>query len=221
MEWMALIKWMNLGHKDVNGEDYLVNPKTEIILLKKNAMLAYSISVILTCIIFPLYLVPDKLLPQFFFGLVHHIKYETFFERYLHLIDQGGIAFADRFFIAYGLVLTTNVVVLIIIIPVCYILLRRNMVPLKRATKKIKWCFVRNILILLAYVFYIWNHGYSLNQLGFFRANERYIIIMLVVGGTALPGINLFFITAIMKFFLTAYDTWRDGTFREVFLSKN
>ena len=219
MIWIKWIKWMNWTHKNINGEDYVLNPKTKVVLLKKNAILAYSIWAILTCIIFPLYYMRDALLPQFFFDLAHHLKYETFFDRYQYLIEQGGLAFADRFFIAYGLVLTINIVFLIINLPLCYILLRRNMIPLKRATKKIKWRFVGHIFVVLFFVCYLWTVGNGLNQTGFFRANERYIIMMLFNFGAGLPGISLFIILPIMKFLLSAYDAWRTKTFREVFFS--
>ena len=219
MIWMKLIKWVIRIHKNSREDDYLINPKTEAVLIKKMSILGFSIWGILTCILFPLYYARDTILPQFFFDLAHHLKYETFFDRYQYLIEQGGLAFADRFFIAYGLVLTINVVFLIINLPLCYILLRRNMIPLKRATKKIKWRFVGHIFVVLFFVCYLWTVGNGLNQTGFFRANERYIIMMLFNFGAGLPGISLFIILPIMKVLLSAYDAWRTKTFREVFFS--
>lgn len=221
MIWIKSIKWVIRVHKNSREDDYLINPKTEAVLIKKMSILGFSIWGILTCILFPLYYMRDTILPQFFFDLAHHLKYETFFDRYQHLIDQGGLAFADRFFIAYGLVLTTNVATLITILPFGYILVRRNMHPLKRATKKMKWRFVAHIFIVLFFVYYLWTDGDGLNQTGFFRANERYIVMMLFNIGAGLPCISLFINLAIMKVLLSAYDAWRTKTFREVFFPQN
>ena len=213
------MEWFDNLFKDSTDTDYLINPKTEAGLISRISTM-FNITLVLSfCFTHLLYYMRDRFLPQSFVDLSNYFKNGIYFDRYQHLIDQGGLAFADRFFIAYGIVLTINIVFLIINLPLCYILLKRNMIPLKRVTKKIKWRFVGHIFVVLFFVYYLWTDGDGLNQTGLFRANERYIIMMLFNFGAGLPGISLFIILPIMKFLLSAYDAWRTKTFREVFFS--
>jgi len=214
------VRWIDNLFKDSRDEDALINPKTEADLIKKLSYLARTSMVILPLITFTLYVMQDRVLPHFLFEWANTIKHQIFFDRYLHLIEQGGLAFADQFFIAYVIVLATHIISFSIFLVPGSFLIRYKMKPVKRITKLMK---KRILLFLLAsiFMFYaIWTQGQGLDQRGFFRANESAIIGMLIFVGVMQPLFTTALLFPVMKFIFVAYDSWRDGIFREVFFSQ-
>ena len=92
------MEWLHKIARETTDDDHLLNPTTEAELKKKTEFLACTVSVISMFVIIPLYYMRGQLMPQFAFDLTDWIKYEIFFDRYQFLIEQGGLAFADRFF---------------------------------------------------------------------------------------------------------------------------
>ena len=170
--------------------------------------------------ILSLYHLRDQLLPDSFEVLLHHLKYKTFFDRYLHLIEQGGLAFADRFFIAYTIIIAAHVVILCIYLPIGVFFVRRDMKPVKKVTKTLKTCILIYLLGLLFITWSLWSLGSGLNQIGRFRANDSFIGFMNFGLGPVTIPMLLMMTLAMTKMIFVAYDSWRAGTFREVFLSK-
>lgn len=217
---MNPIRWLDNLKRETTEKDYVFNPKTEARLTKKITNLASAAGIVSFCITFPLYYMRDLLLPQFALNLADKIKYEVFFDRYLYLIDQGGLAFADRFFIAYALILAANSLTLPICIPIgCYVV-RRDMKPINRVTTTMKKYVFLYAIILIMHALVILIMGTGADQTGFFRAHDSYTFVMLIIGGIGMPYTVIWGSLMIMKIVYVAYDAWRDGTFREVFLSK-
>ena len=186
-------------------------------LFEKSTSLAHASLVIFPVIMFPLYYMRDHILPHFFFDLADKLKYEIFFDCYLYLIKQGGVELADRFFIAYGLILAANAIVFIPVFTFGWIFVRRVMTPIKRFNKPMKWSFLVSIIYLLI-VYITLTLGDCFYQIGLHRANDGTIFYLLAFG-SIMPSTAFIYLVP-MKFIFVAYDSWRDGTFREVFFSK-
>ena len=213
---MSLIK--KLRDKEYKEEHWLSHSE-EAVLKKKISHLSHITGLVLTCVIFPLYYLRDSILPQFLFELADKLKMGLFFDRYLHLIEQGGVGFADRFFIAYAIVFFANALALFIATPIGCFIVRRNMVPVKQVTRLMNIRLYLALLFIAVLAAHVLGMGNSLNQLGFYRADDHYIGVMLIVAGICQPHINMNVALIMAKVFFVAYDTWRDGTFREVFFS--
>ena len=199
-------------------KEHMISPNENPLLYNKIKFMAHTWAVIFPVIMFPLYYMRDHLLPQFFFDLADKLKYEIFFDRYLYLIKQGGVEFSDRFFIAYAIILVANAIVFIPVFTVGWIFVRREMTPIKRVTKQMKWHFLATIIFLSLMVHFTLFLGDNLDHTGLYRAKDINIFHLLVAG-SLMPS-TAFVYLASMKFIFVAYDSLRAGTFREVFLSK-
>ena len=214
---MSLIK--KLRDKEYKEEHWFSHSE-EAILKKKIVRLSHITLLVNACIIFPLYYMRDSILPRFLFELADKLKMELFFDRYLHLIEQGGVGFADRFFIAYAIVFFANALALFIATPIGCFIVRRNMVPVKQVTRLMNIRLLIGLLFIAVIAVHVLGMGNSLNQLGFYRADDHYIGVMLIIAGICQPHLNMLVALVMAKVFFVAYDSWRDGTFREVFFSQ-
>lgn len=215
MEWIEKMK------RESTDDDHLLNPTTEAGLIKKISFLIGSSYVVLPIFTCSLYYVRERFMPQFFYTFADTLKYEIFFDRYIHLIEQGGLAFADRFFIAYTVVIAACAGAFLIYIPIASFFVRREMKPIKLVNKGMRMRILLGFLVLFISASFIWFQGAGLNQYGRFRADDSYILIMLIPVATFTTGFCLLIIVTITKPIFVAYDAWRDGTFREVFLHKS
>ena len=210
--------WFNKTYYEIIKNEHLKWRKENPALFEKTTFLFHASLVGFPAIMFPLYYARDQILPHFFFDLADKLKYDIFFDRYLYLIKQGGVEFADRFFIAYAIILVANAIVFIPVFTFGWIFVRRVMTPIKRFNKVMKWVFLASIILLILMANFILTLGDGLNQTGLYRANDWNIFHALAVG-SMMPGFTFAYL-ASMKFIFVAYDSWRDGTFREVFFSK-
>ena len=213
------MKWFNIETYRSIRNEHLMWHKENPALFKKASFLYHSSMVIFPIIMLLLYYMRDQILPKFLFDLSDTLKYEIFFDRYLYLIKHGGVEFSDRFFIAYAILVTANAIVFIPVFTFGWIFVRRSMTPVERIAKRMKMSLLSSMIILMATALYILIFGDGLNQIGYYRANDRTLFHLLFVG-SILPS-TAFLHLISMKFIFVAYDSWRDGTFREVVLSKS
>ena len=215
------MEWFDNLFKDSTDTDYLINPKTEAGLISRISTM-FNITLVLSfCFTHLLYYMRDRFLPQSFVDLSNYFKNGIYFDRYQHLIDQGGLAFADRFFIAYGLILATNVFVLMTFMPIVCVIVRREMKPVRHVSKIMKRYWALHILAVILLAYGVLSMGGYTDQTGVFRAEDSYITLMLLVMGTLAPSSFIFVFFSLIKSVYVAHDAWRDGIFREVFFSKN
>ena len=209
--------WFNKTYYEIIKNEHLKWRKENPALFEKIIFPVYASLVGFPVIMFPLYYARDQILPHFFFDLADKLKYDIFFDRYLYLIKQGGVEFADRFFIAYAIILVANAIVFIPVFTFGWIFVRRVMTPIKRFNKLMKWGFLAGIIVLILTVHVTLTLGDGLNHIGLYRANDSTLFHLLLVGSIS-PSTAFAYLVP-MKFIFVAYDTWRDGTFREVFFS--
>lgn len=197
---------------------------SSIIHQEREPELVYMIRIIvalwflvMTVIALPLFFWQEVFLPPFFVELAYWLKMEVFFERYLHLIREGGLAFADRLFIAYAIVVT---IVSISVLPstiVCAIVVKKYMVPIKRATKPM-W----NKFILFSLGTYILSHGYflfgeGLDDTGLSQATDWYLNFTYPVLVILLPGLFFVSLANVFIWIYVLFDGWREGRLRALF----
>ena len=211
--------WFNKTYYEIIKNEHLKWRKENPALFEKTIFLFHASLVGFPAIMFPLYYARDQILPHFFFDLADKLKYDIFFDRYLYLIKQGGVEFADRFFIAYAIILVANAIVFIPVFTFGWIFVRRVMTPIKRFNKVMKWVFLAGIIYLILTVYFTLTLGDGLNHIGLYRANDSTLFHLLLVG-SMMPSTAFFYLVP-MKFIFAAYDSWHDGTFREVFFSQN
>ena len=213
--------WFYNLFKDSTDDDFILNPTTEASLIKKITILIVSSHAVFPILTSSLYYMRDRFLPEFSYAFADTLKYQIFFDRYLYLIKQGGVEFADRFFIAYTVFIAAHAIVFCIYIPIGSFFVRRDMKPIKQFTKGMKMRVLMCFFALFLSALFIWLQGIGLNQYGRFRANDSYILIMLIPFSALTGGFCLIATLPMAKTIFVAHDTWRDGTFREVFFSQN
>ena len=211
--------WFNKTYYEIIKNEHLKWRKENPALFEKIIFPVYASLVGFPVIMFPLYYARDQILPHFFFDLADKLKYDIFFDRYLYLIKQGGVEFADRFFIAYAIILVANAIVFVPVFTLGWIFVRRVMTPIKRFNKLMYRYFLASIIVLILTVHVTLTLGDTLDHTGLYRVNDSTLFHLLAVG-SILPSTAFAYLVP-MKFIFAAYDSWRDGTFREVFFSQN
>ena len=179
--------------------------------------IAWTSYAILSVIALPLFFWQEVFLPPFFVELAYWLKMEVFFERYLHLIREGGLAFADRLFIAQAIILTINVILVPPYTIAMAILVRRYMAPIRHITKGMKWQLMAVILGfgLIAYITI--GFGRGLDQNGFHRAVDGWVSIYYPIAAILAPPTTTALSAVIFKWIYVLFDGWREGRLRALF----
>ena len=153
----------------------IIHPKREPELVRFIERIIWTSYPILSVIALPLFFWQEVFLPAFFVELAYWLKMEVFFERYLHLIREGGLAFADRLFIAQAITLTINVILVPPYTIAMAILVRRYMAPIRHITKGMKWQLMAVIFLTALCADFCIGFGRGLNQYGFHRAVDGWV----------------------------------------------
>ena len=198
-------------------ETFIFHYKRDIVAGKWLGWFMYSAWMISAMIVPPLFYMRDRFLPPFLEDFAYRLKMDIFNDRYLHLIEQGGIGFADRFFIAYAIILSANAAVIVVFTLPMAIIVRRYMVPAKRINKKMIKYFLFFLLFAAFVNIYLYLGGALLNQSGRFRADDSIFTIMLPVNGIVLPSLQILFLAVNFKMIFTLYDAWRDHNLKGIF----
>ena len=195
----------------------IIHPKREPELVRLMERIIWTSYAILSVIALPLFFWQEVFLPPFFVELAYWLKMEVFFERYLHLIREGGLAFADRLFIAQAIILTINVILVPPYTIAMAILVRRYMAPIRHITKDMKWQLIAALIGfgLIAYI----NIGFGsgLNQYGFHRAVDGWVSIYYPIAAILGPPIVILTLATIFKWIYVLFDGWREGRLRALF----
>ena len=179
--------------------------------------IAWTSYAVLSVIALPLFFWQEVFLPPFFVDLAYWLKMEVFFERYLNLIREGGLAFADRLFIAQAIILTINIILVPPYTIAMAILVRRYMAPIKHITKDMKWQLIFVIMGFGLIIDFCIGFGSGLNQYGFHRAVDGWVSIYYPIAAILAPPTTTAMSAVIFKWIYVLFDGWREGRLRALF----
>ena len=179
--------------------------------------IAWTSYAVLSVIALPLFFWQEVFLPPFFVELAYWLKMEVFFERYLNLIREGGLAFADRLFIAQAIILTINIILVPPYTIAMAILVRRYMAPIKHITKDMKCQLIFVIMGFGLIIDFCIGFGSGLNQYGFHRAVDGWVSIYYPIAAILAPPTTTAMSAVIFKWIYVLFDGWREGRLRALF----
>ena len=195
----------------------ILHPKREPELVRLTERIIWTSFGVLSVIALPLFFWQEVFLPPFFVELAYWLKMEVFFERYLHLIREGGLPFADRLFIAQAIILTINVILVPPYTITAAILVRRYMAPISHITKDMKWQLIFVIMGFGLITNFCIGFGRGLNQYGFHRAVDGWVSISYLIAAILAPPLTTAMSAIIFKWIYVLFDGWREGRLRALF----